>query len=276
MNNMTVRILVGLAGIPAIIGLVLLGGRVFGVATFVLAVGGLLEFYALARAKGARPEAAAGIAAAAAMYAPVLLPAAAEYLPVILGLITLFVVGARMRRPGGSAIADVSATIAGAAYFPFLFLFLPMLYNLGGANIGGVEGGRLLVLSLFVSVWMCDIAAYFAGKFLGRRKLFERVSPKKTWEGAAAGFVGAAAGFTLTGMATTPDVPAGHLLALGGLTGIFGQIGDLAESLLKRDAGVKDSSGVLPGHGGVLDRFDSMTFAAPVAYCYTVFVLLRP
>lgn len=120
------------------------------------------------------------------------------------------------------------------------------------------------ILWLFVIVWACDIAAYFVGLLFGRHKMAPKVSPGKSWEGAIAG-LGAGG---ITGLLAGPIFGLGvpGAIALGAITSIAGQIGDLFESALKRRAGVKDSGGLLPGHGGVLDRFDAVLFAAPVAY----------
>ena len=125
-----------------------------------------------------------------------------------------------------------------------------------------------MVLTLFASIWVCDSAAYFGGTWLGRHKLFPRVSPKKSWEGATFGLVGAVATFVFLGAYLMPEIDLMQAAILGMIVGVFGQIGDLAESLLKRDAVIKDSSGIIPGHGGVLDRFDSMLFAAPLVVIY--------
>jgi phosphatidate cytidylyltransferase len=129
------------------------------------------------------------------------------------------------------------------------------------------------VIALFASIWLCDSAAYFAGRALGRTKLFERVSPKKTWEGAAAGFVFAIGAFLLARVLVLPYLTVTSAVVCGAIVGVFGQVGDLAESLLKRDAGVKDSSALIPGHGGVLDRFDSLLFVSPLVFLYLDFIV---
>jgi phosphatidate cytidylyltransferase len=120
---------------------------------------------------------------------------------------------------------------------------------------------------------VCDSAAYFVGRAFGRHTLFERVSPKKTWEGAIAGFFFAVGAFLLARFLVLPYLSVSDALICGTIVGLFGQIGDLAESLLKRDAGVKDSSQLIPGHGGVLDRFDSIMFVAPLIFLYLDFVV---
>lgn len=134
--------------------------------------------------------------------------------------------------------------------------------------------GGYTIISILATIWICDTAAYFGGMTLGRRKLFERVSPNKTWEGAVFGFVFsiltmlAAQSLLLAYMSTT------NAVIIGMMIGCFGQMGDLVESRFKRDAGVKDSSSIIPGHGGVYDRFDSLVFVSPILYLYIDFVVL--
>lgn len=134
--------------------------------------------------------------------------------------------------------------------------------------------GGLTVISIFASIWMCDTAAYFGGLSMGKHKLFPRVSPKKSWEGAVWGFAGAIATMIVFQYYALPYLKIHQAIVIGVIIGLFGQIGDLVESLLKRDAGVKDSSGLIPGHGGVLDRFDSVIFVSPLLYLYIDFVVL--
>src|SRR5699024_5819212 len=128
----------------------------------------------------------------------------------------------------------------------------------------------LLVMTLFLMVWGNDIFAYFGGKYFGKRLLAPAVSPGKTWEGAAFGFLGSIIGLLIAAFAIPYSYFFSWLLLLPAalLVSIFSPIGDLAESKLKRAAGVKDASGILPGHGGLLDRFDGMILAAPVFYLY--------
>ena len=128
--------------------------------------------------------------------------------------------------------------------------------------------GGYTVISIFACIWICDTAAQFVGLRLGKHKLFERVSPKKTWEGALSGFIAAILAALLTRNLILPFLSAEESLIIGAVVGVFGQLGDLAESLLKRDAGVKDSSNIIPGHGGMLDRFDSLLFVSPILFLY--------
>jgi len=152
---------------------------------------------------------------------------------------------------------NIGATITG-----LLYVSLPMaMLSLIAFGSGHFEPGRVFCLIVFV--WAADTGAYFAGKNLGKHKLAPRISPAKTWEGWAGGALltlatGWAAGYFL------PDIPLGHRLVAAGVVAIFGPLGDLAESMLKRSAGVKDSGTFLPGHGGLLDRFDAFLLVLPV------------
>ena len=154
------------------------------------------------------------------------------------------------------ALVNMGATIAGIAYvvLPWSFMIL----------IRSREFGALFLITLFCCTWSCDVAAYFVGSHMGRHLLCEKVSPHKTWEGF---FGGAAASFLCGGVLALlfsfPPVP---LLLMGLLCGIAGQLGDLGESVLKREAGVKDSGSLIPGHGGLLDRFDSILVNGTVAF----------
>ena len=131
--------------------------------------------------------------------------------------------------------------------------------------------GGFLVISILATIWICDSAAYFAGISFGKHKLFPRVSPKKSWEGAIFGFIFAILTMILAHFLVLDFLSFNEAIILGIIIGIVGQIGDLIESLIKRDAQVKDSSSLIPGHGGVLDRFDSLLYSAPVILLYLRF-----
>ncbi|MBU2573253.1 MAG: phosphatidate cytidylyltransferase [Elusimicrobia bacterium] len=130
--------------------------------------------------------------------------------------------------------------------------------------------GEALTFMLIVTVWVMDTAAYAFGRLAGKKQ-FSTISPKKTWEGAAAGFICAVLMTLLARSLMKEPVSLAFAITAGVLIGVFGQLSDIAESMLKRAAGVKDSSNLLPGHGGVLDRFDSFIFLAPIIYYFTVY-----
>ena len=126
--------------------------------------------------------------------------------------------------------------------------------------------GEYLTLFMIITVWICDTGAYFTGRFLGRHKLNKEVSPKKTWEGAIGGTLLAVGGALLMRHLFLPVITIKTAVWLGLLIAVVGQVSDLAESVIKRSTGVKDSSNLLPGHGGFLDRFDSYLLLAPIFY----------
>jgi phosphatidate cytidylyltransferase len=170
-----------------------------------------------------------------------------------------------------SAATRVAHSITGIVYVGLLFHFVPLL-----KRDFGPAGGDLIVLVLMVA-WLGDTGAYFAGRYLGKRKLYVAVSPKKTWAGAVGGVAASALGAVITkiGLSALHEAPSlmheltwldVFVLAVPGA--MLGQIGDLFESLLKRSTGIKDSSSLLPGHGGVLDRVDAVLFLAPYVYLY--------
>lgn len=133
-----------------------------------------------------------------------------------------------------------------------------------------------LTISIIFSIWMCDSFAYFGGKLMGKTKLMPRVSPNKTWEGSIWGFVASVITTTLFYQySPINELPMtlNEAVTIGVIVGMFGQVGDLIESLFKRDAGVKDSSHLIPGHGGFFDRFDSLIFVSPVLYLYLRYIV---
>lgn len=148
--------------------------------------------------------------------------------------------------------------VMGLIYLPLLLGHLVLLRQL--------PDGRGWVFLVLFAVMACDSLAYFVGSSFGKHKLYPAVSPKKSVEGALGGLVGACLGVWLATALFLPDFGAEHVILVGLLIGVVGQIGDLFESLLKRACGVKDSGGIFPGHGGILDRLDSLLFAFPLAY----------
>jgi len=155
-----------------------------------------------------------------------------------------------------------AATVAGIVYAGFLTTYLAKLKLIDPHHVGDT-----VVIVLLVA-WVADTGGYFAGRFLGKAKLYEAVSPKKTWAGAYGGLAGSVLGVAglkllFADWLSWMDV---FLIAIPG--GILGQMGDLAESLIKRAVGVKDSGALLPGHGGILDRIDAVLFIAPYVYTY--------
>lgn len=258
------RVLTALVLAPCVLGLILLAPpAVFGAAVAALAVGGLREFYALAERRGTRALAAPGYAAGALLtLLPDLTPLpGADSGPLLAALALALLAAAGFRQYGGlkKSLPAATLTLAGAAYVAAPLLCGRLLHR---------ADPHLLAFVLAVNA-AGDIAALYVGKALGKRPLAPRVSPHKTWAGAVGSTVcsmlaGCAYAHVLLSDWLSPAAAAAAALALNAA----GQMGDLAESALKRGAGVKDSGKLLPGHGGILDRLDAFLFAAPVMYVY--------
>lgn len=169
-------------------------------------------------------------------------------------------------RPGdhSTALVRMAALSMGPFYVGTSLAALACLRRIEPGGVSRVGAG-LAVLALMIA-WFNDTAAYFVGKGLGGPKLYPSVSPNKTWSGAVGGLLGSAVGALLAHFWYLPELPLDRGLAVALATGALGQAGDLCESLMKRSAGVKDSGGVLPGHGGILDRLDALMFVALALY----------
>jgi phosphatidate cytidylyltransferase len=178
--------------------------------------------------------------------------------PLALVLAPALLVGAAAAVGRGRPDED-AVRLSAVALFPLIYLAVP----LGMAAALHTDRGPLALLVPFLVVVASDSAQYYGGRTMGRRPLAPRISPKKTVEGAVTGVVVAAAITPLLGRLDTPDAPLGLLALLGVMLAILGIMGDLFESLLKRASGIKDSSSLIPGHGGILDRIDALLFVFP-------------
>lgn len=288
-SNLVQRLSVAIIGIPIVIYLVL--EKPVGLLGLILILAGLAvhEYYGLAKAKGFLPQVGVGI-----FFTLLLVLGFAHHrvnflinqdlvtrfttfplVEVILVAMFISIMTYEMFRGMPNPFNHVAITIAGIIYigvglgcfYGVREYFLARSINPASAAI--IQPGPFVITTL-ASIWICDTAAYAVGRMMGKNKLFERISPNKTWEGAIGGLIFA----VLTFFAARAFVPglAGlsvvDCLVLGHIVGVFGQIGDLAESQFKRDVGVKDSSNLIPGHGGVLDRLDSILFVFPLTYLY--------
>lgn len=313
MTNLAQRVLTALIAIPIIVVICMVGGIYFFCFIALASAIALSEFYSLAKAKGAEPLVLMGILSGffinLSFYhakfrtfvvelfdrwgIAIPFPSQAQLLlitllliVVVLGLIELF-------RNKGSALLNLSTTMMGIFYVSLFFgtfigireLFVPLDFPMlrffasessftDPAAIGQIyRWGGYTVISVLAMIWICDSAAYHVGMAMGRHKLFPRVSPNKSWEGAIAGFIFGVGAAVAAKYIVLDYLPTGSAIMIGMIVGVIGQLGDLFESLLKRDAAVKDSSALIPGHGGVLDRFDSLLLVAPCVYLYLDFIL---
>jgi phosphatidate cytidylyltransferase len=264
------RVLSGAALLLLAIGLVWFApDLLFFTAAEVLLVAAFVEYAGLARASGVPvPLVPAGMAAvlACAAFAPLTLGGVLRAPIEVVFMSALVALGALTMtqwRGGGDALALSSASI-----FPSLYLGLPIGAMIAIRQARGREALFLLMLTVFVS----DTSQYYSGRAFGRRLLAPQISPKKTIEGAMGGFLFGGLFMAIVGAWWLPMVPPAVRVALGVSVVALGIAGDLFESMLKRSAGVKDSSALIPGHGGVLDRIDALLFAAPVYYIVLQYV----
>lgn len=244
----------------AVLGGIIMGGIVWDLIAILIAMLSLWEFCKLQSARLSTSSAlilASGLVILLGTSLGIMGLASILCSISVVVFIALFLEVMKRQASGESdALATMGATVAGIAYviLPWSFMILIRERSLGA----------MFLSTLFLCTWSCDVAAYFVGSHLGRNKLCSQVSPHKTWEGFIGG---AAASLTCGGiLALVFSFPPMPLLLLGLLCGVAGQLGDLGESVLKREAGVKDTSALIPGHGGLLDRFDSILINASLAF----------
>lgn len=276
-KKLGLRILVAIFGIPIIIFLVFTGGLPFVGLVLIINLLSQYELYKLTELKQMLPLKILGLAGTVLITLSFYQFGLEKSWLIILVLIyvILFI---ELFRNKASATLNISATAWGIFYPTVFFSFhilireLPKSPQLESLQLDYVLGAKWIIFML-VTIWICDTAAYFIGSAIGRHKLYQRVSPHKTIEGAVAGFIFALITAYIFHRVYLTELSLIHCLFIGFLIGIMSQVGDLVESLFKRDAEVKDTSGILPGHGGFLDRFDSPLFVAPLVYLYLRFIV---
>jgi phosphatidate cytidylyltransferase len=262
-NNLR-RILTAVVAAPIALGLAYLGGIPFAALMGFIGLVGQAELYRMARSMGAEPNVTAGLGLGACVLTGFLWP---SVWPLAALWLLLFVVLAPFLLPQAQFLSSFAITLSGAVYPTGLLGSLVLLRETRSAAVSGETAFWLVVLA-FLLVWATDVFAYYVGRALGSRALAPSISPNKTWEGTLGG-LGAAAIVAVGLKLTVLDLLSWpHLVALILIGGGVSQIGDLMESQLKRSAGADDSSDLLPGHGGMLDRFDAMAVAAPLLYLY--------
>ena len=205
-----------------------------------------------------------GLLVAAGFAVPGLLPETATFAFIVMAILLSHVMAGRELSTG---LLDTAVIAFGVFYVAWLLGHLILIRQL--------TDGSFLIFFLFLVTWANDTAAYYVGSYLGRRQMAPRISPKKTWEGAAGGLIGSVAAAFACRAWFLESIGATDALVVGLLIGVVAPLGDLCESVLKRSAGIKDSGSLIPGHGGVLDRVDSLIFTAPVFY-YCLLTLRTP
>lgn len=310
-SSLPQRVVVAVIAIPAIIGLAMLGGYAFFAFVLVITMISLYEFYQMVEKNGAQPLKWIGFAAGFLLQCGFIYErlqidvyqffadrglrlamfSQHQFLLVVLLLFILSTLLLELFRTKGSPTINIATTITGVVCIPLFFGTLINLrelfpygfpvYKFFTIAVGdevkldqiNVWGGYTIV-ALLASIWMCDTAAYFGGVTFGKRRLMERVSPKKSWAGFWFGFFAAIVTMLVARSLVLQYLSVRDAVVIGLFVGVFGQLGDLIQSRFKRDAGVKDSSSLIPGHGGVYDRFDSLVFVSPIVYLYIDFIVL--
>ena len=270
MNQLsTNRTLINVIGIPAILYLLWQGGLGFALFIFLVMIIGLDEFYRMNTNERQSPVKITGyiftgLMAAYYFWLPAITLVQGLSLLACLIIITLFI---EMGRDKLNPTRNMGITVLGIMYVPVLLGSVIALRNLDTVY------STYFTISMVIAIWTCDTVAYIFGMKWGKKKIFPRVSPNKSWVGSIAGLVSTFIVFYgLLVQGILPDLTLLDVAGFSIITGFFGQVGDFAESLFKRDVGVKDSGKLLLGHGGVLDRFDSITFASPLTYAYITII----
>lgn len=271
MRNLLVRTLSGAVLTIVVVGAVLLSQWSFIALLLVILIGGMWEFYRLARREDTVPLRWFGLAGGVALLTAStllvftwtdysLLVCLLLFLFFMLLIPMMFVCELFLKRQHPAA--DIGVTLAGIFYVALplsMFLLLPM-------QIDGSAWNPWIILFYIFIIWTNDICAYLVGMTLGRHRLYPRISPNKSWEGFFGGIVGAIGMGLLAAWIMEADLLVwGVLAAIAAMSGV---LGDLIESMFKRAAGVKDSGNILPGHGGWLDRFDALIFSVPFVFVY--------
>jgi phosphatidate cytidylyltransferase len=268
-RNLAVRVATAAVGAPAILLLLYAGPPwAFFLLVFPATLVAAFELFAMTH-PGDRPSQAMAIVATAAVSLAVFF-AHVEPRMCLTVLIVAPLLGplATLARLGDMQTAALRACAMG---FGPLFVGVPLtLLAMMRRDLGAQGPGFVLIAILFA--WLADTGGYFAGRFFGRRKLYEAVSPKKTIEGALGGLLASVLSAVIAHVGFLPSLPLSHGIPLAIVAGALGQAGDLGESVLKRSFGVKDSGAIVPGHGGILDRVDALMVTSAVTFLYTLWL----
>ncbi len=280
MSNLAKRLLSAAIIVPVLVYLFYRGGRPFIVLIELAIAIGINEYYSMVEARGLLPSRIIGTLGALVV-GLVAVTGRSDYMLLALTAVTITVLINQLRAQDiSTAIAGSASTIFGVVYIGWL-LSHAMLLRFPPHSPPGLDRGLFFIVIAIAGVFLADAGAYFTGRALGRTKLAPRISPGKTVEGLVGGIVGGTVGVVLTRLVFDwlifPDpgtgMPLVHCLALGPLLVLPSVAGDLFESMLKRDARIKDSGNLIPGHGGIMDRLDSILFALPVTYYYLSLVV---
>lgn len=276
MSELTKRVLFALGAAPVFLGMLWLGGWYFYIMMILIALMVHREMFALCKAGGLNPDYAGSVILLLWLLSTPLPTGSLQ----IFAVLIMLMLAREVMRKDKNISGNFSSTLFTAIYPGIAFLSIAQLRQISepliipGMEFNHPELALAYTLLFVLMIWGNDIFAYFGGKTFGKHPLAPYISPKKTWEGFFSGFIGglAAVGITMFFYADVlPDFL--YLLPAVLITGIFGPLGDLAASKMKRASQIKDSSTILPGHGGFFDRFDAMMLAAPAYLLYVYFLL---
>lgn len=280
MRNLVVRALSGVALFIVVVAAAYGGRYSYGALLGVILFVGMLEFYRLAAASDAKPQLVSGLVAGMTLFITgftyfvgsgttegidwAMVLGGAIYF--VLLIPATFII--ELFKNSTTPLRNIATTLMGVWYVAFpltLMLFIPLMLG------GGAWSAEAFLFYLFI-VWANDVFAYLVGMSIGKHRLCERISPKKSWEGFIGGIAGAigmgAIGAMVVGGSTI------MWMGLAAIVALTGVLGDLVESMFKREAGIKDSGNIIPGHGGMLDRFDAVLISSPFAFIYLVIYLM--
>jgi phosphatidate cytidylyltransferase len=274
-HSMAKRVLASAIFLPCLIVIARRGGYYYLALIDIMILLGLWEFYRMMEAKGLRPYKAMGILSGLVLSWYVFFQHGI-YENLLLGIIFIGIMTLELaRKEKGLAVYHISVTVFGVFYVAWLGSHLILLRELPHLKGLDYSMGFSFVIIVFVLTWCYDTGAYFVGSWLGRRPLLPSVSPGKTLEGAIGGIALSIVGILIARALLAPYLSVPLAIGLGVVVSLVGQLGDLAESMIKRDVKIKDASETIPGHGGVLDRFDSLLFTSPLLYYFLKYVVFK-
>ncbi len=263
-KNLLIRTLSGAVYVALVVGSLLWCPQAFEAVMLFAMLVCMHEFYSISRTLGVKPQYVLGMVMAALLFVAVYtlafgLCCNAYLLFALIPLFTL-VFFVELFRKSAAPFTNIAYTLLGLMYVAFPLSLMSSVYSVGGMH---------LMLSFFILLWANDTFAYLFGITLGRHKLFPSISPKKSWEGYLGGILSVVV-FSYILHRAFDDVALVHMVSVGVIISVTAVLADLVESMLKRSAGIKDSGKIMPGHGGLLDRFDAALLSLPLVFAYVM------